>query len=117
MLISMTGFGVGHYEDNSVVVDVELKSFNSRYFELNTRSTNETFGSGTEIKWFGKRSFVCVNHQALTRFNTAPLYGIAAKTLSKALCLSVETINTLLSRKYASRTLPTFLFGTLIVVS
>ena len=38
MLVSMTGFGVGHYEDNNVVIDVELKSFNSRYFELNTRS-------------------------------------------------------------------------------
>ena len=37
MLVSMTGFGFGHYEDKSVSIDVEIRSFNSRYFELQTR--------------------------------------------------------------------------------
>jgi len=37
MLVSMTGFGFGHYEDKSISIDVEIRSFNSRYFELQTR--------------------------------------------------------------------------------
>lgn len=54
MLVSMTGFGVGHYEDNSVVIDVELKSFNSRYFELNTRSFDLSGESEYKIRTFLK---------------------------------------------------------------
>jgi uncharacterized protein (TIGR00255 family) len=54
MLISMTGFGVGHYEDSSVVIDVELKSFNSRYFELNTRSFDLSGESEYNIRTFLK---------------------------------------------------------------
>ena len=50
----MTGFGVGHYEDNSIVVDVELKSFNSRYFELNTRSFDLSGESEYKIRTFLK---------------------------------------------------------------
>ena len=54
MLISMTGFGVGHYEDSSIIVDVELKSFNSRYFELNTRSFDLSGESEYKIRTFLK---------------------------------------------------------------
>jgi len=54
MLVSMTGFGVGHYEDSSVVIDVELKSFNSRYFELNTRSFDLSGESEYKIRTFLK---------------------------------------------------------------
>lgn len=54
MLISMTGFGVGHYEDSNIVVDVELKSFNSRYFELNTRSFDLSGESEYKIRTFLK---------------------------------------------------------------
>ena len=38
MLISMTGFGSSSYEDSNLSINIELKSFNSRYFELNTKS-------------------------------------------------------------------------------
>ncbi len=38
MLVSMTGFGSSSYEDSSLSINIELKSFNSRYFELNTKS-------------------------------------------------------------------------------
>ncbi|MAS39555.1 MAG: hypothetical protein CMG16_00020 [Candidatus Marinimicrobia bacterium] len=38
MLVSMTGFGSSSYEDSNISINIELKSFNSRYFELNTRS-------------------------------------------------------------------------------
>ena len=38
MLISMTGFGSSNFEDAKLSINVELKSFNSRYFELNTKS-------------------------------------------------------------------------------
>lgn len=38
MLVSMTGFGSSSYEDSNLSVNIELKSFNSRYFELNTKS-------------------------------------------------------------------------------
>jgi len=38
MLVSMTGFGSSSYEDSSHSINIELKSFNSRYFELNTKS-------------------------------------------------------------------------------
>ena len=38
MLVSMTGFGSSSFEDSNLSVNVELKSFNSRYFELNTKS-------------------------------------------------------------------------------
>ena len=34
----MTGFGSSSYEDSSLSINIELKSFNSRYFELNTKS-------------------------------------------------------------------------------
>ena len=54
MLISMTGFGVGHYEDDNVVIDVELKSFNSRYFELNTRSFDLSGEAEYRIRTFLK---------------------------------------------------------------
>ncbi len=54
MLVSMTGFGVGHYEDNNVVIDVELKSFNSRYFELNTRLFDLSGESEYKIRTFLK---------------------------------------------------------------
>ncbi len=54
MLVSMTGFGVGYYEDNSIVIDVELKSFNSRYFELNTRSFDLSGESEYKIRTFLK---------------------------------------------------------------
>ena len=48
MLISMTGFGLGHYEDKSISIDVEIRSFNSRYFELQTRYFD--LSSETEYK-------------------------------------------------------------------
>ena len=54
MLVSMTGFGIGHFEDNSVIIDVELKSFNSRYFELNTRSFDLSGESEYKIRTFLK---------------------------------------------------------------
>ena len=54
MILSMTGFGIGHYEDSSVVIDVELKSFNSRYFELNTRSFDLSGESEYKIRTFLK---------------------------------------------------------------
>ncbi len=54
MLVSMTGFGIGRYEDNSVSIDVELKSFNSRYFELNTRSFDLSGESEYKIRTFLK---------------------------------------------------------------
>tara|TARA_B100000427_G_C15467960_1_gene577139 strand:- start:500 stop:1300 length:801 start_codon:yes stop_codon:yes gene_type:complete len=38
MLVSMTGFGSSSYEDSNLSINIELKSFNSRYFELNTKS-------------------------------------------------------------------------------
>ena len=38
MLVSMTGFGSSNFEDSNLSINVELKSFNSRYFELNTKS-------------------------------------------------------------------------------
>ena len=38
MLVSMTGFGSSNFEDAKLSINVELKSFNSRYFELNTKS-------------------------------------------------------------------------------
>ena len=38
MLVSMTGFGSSSFEDSNLSINVELKSFNSRYFELNTKS-------------------------------------------------------------------------------
>ena len=38
MLVSMTGFGSSSFEDSNFSISVELKSFNSRYFELNTKS-------------------------------------------------------------------------------
>ena len=38
MLVSMTGFGSSTYQDKKLSISVELKSFNSRYFELNTKS-------------------------------------------------------------------------------
>ncbi len=38
MLVSMTGFGSSNFEDVKLSINVELKSFNSRYFELNTKS-------------------------------------------------------------------------------
>ena len=38
MLVSMTGFGSSSYEDSNLSISIELKSFNSRYFELNTKS-------------------------------------------------------------------------------
>ena len=38
MLISMTGFGSSSYEDSNLSINIEIKSFNSRYFELNTKS-------------------------------------------------------------------------------
>ena len=38
MLVSMTGFGSSSFEDSNFSINVELKSFNSRYFELNTKS-------------------------------------------------------------------------------
>ena len=34
----MTGFGSSNFEDSNLSINVELKSFNSRYFELNTKS-------------------------------------------------------------------------------
>jgi len=37
-LVSMTGFGSSNFEDSNLSINVELKSFNSRYFELNTKS-------------------------------------------------------------------------------
>ena len=54
MLVSMTGFGIGHYEDSNIVIDVELKSFNSRYFELNTRSFDLSGESEYKIRTFLK---------------------------------------------------------------
>ena len=44
----MTGFGLGHYEDKSISIDVEIRSFNSRYFELQTRYFD--LSSETEYK-------------------------------------------------------------------
>ena len=44
----MTGFGLGHYEDKSISIDVEIRSFNSRYFELQTRYFD--LSSDTEYK-------------------------------------------------------------------
>ena len=38
MLVSMTGFGSSSFEDSNLSINIELKSFNSRYFELNTKS-------------------------------------------------------------------------------
>ena len=38
MLVSMTGFGSSSYEDSNLSINIELKSFNSRYFEFNTKS-------------------------------------------------------------------------------
>ena len=38
MLVSMTGFGSASLEDSNLSINIELKSFNSRYFELNTKS-------------------------------------------------------------------------------
>ena len=38
MLVSMTGFGSSSYENSNLSINIELKSFNSRYFELNTKS-------------------------------------------------------------------------------
>ena len=38
MLVSMTGFGSSNFEDSNLSINIELKSFNSRYFELNTKS-------------------------------------------------------------------------------
>jgi hypothetical protein len=43
---------------------------------------------------------VCSNHQALVRFSTCPLNGIAASTRSKALCRSVVTSTTRSPRSY-----------------
>ena len=43
MLVSMTGFGSSSYEDSNLSINIELKSFNSRYFELNTKSFDLSF--------------------------------------------------------------------------
>ncbi len=40
MLLSMTGFGEAHSQDQSLTVAAEVRTVNSRYFKLNIRSTD-----------------------------------------------------------------------------
>jgi uncharacterized protein (TIGR00255 family) len=44
MLLSMTGFGEAHCQENGLTVSIELRTINSRYFKLSVRST-EGYGS------------------------------------------------------------------------
>ena len=55
MLISMTGFGLGHYEDKSISIDVEIRSFNSK--ELTIFLVNGIKLEGTIIA-MGSNSFL-----------------------------------------------------------
>ena len=55
MLVSMTGFGFGHYEDKSISIDVEIRSFNSRYFELQTRYFDLSGETEYKIRRFLKK--------------------------------------------------------------
>ena len=51
----MTGFGFGHYEDKSISIDVEIRSFNSRYFELQTRYFDLSGETEYKIRRFLKK--------------------------------------------------------------
>jgi uncharacterized protein (TIGR00255 family) len=44
MLLSMTGFGEAHCQENGLTVSVEIRTINSRYFKLSVRSS-EGYGS------------------------------------------------------------------------
>ena len=39
MLLSMTGFGASHCQENGLAVSVEVRTINSRYFKLSVRSS------------------------------------------------------------------------------
>tara|TARA_Y100001949_G_scaffold134822_1_gene116337 strand:- start:9965 stop:10768 length:804 start_codon:yes stop_codon:yes gene_type:complete len=55
MLVSMTGFGSSAFEDKKLSISVELKSFNSRYFELNTKSFDLSGSFENTIRNFLKK--------------------------------------------------------------
>ena len=78
MLVSMTGFGSSSYEDSSLSINIELKSFNSRYFELNTKSFDLSGPLEYKIRNYLKKQllrgsvtlFIKVDSKDTFRFNS-----------------------------------------------
>ena len=56
MLLSMTGFGESHCQENGLAVSVELRTINSRYFKLSVRSSEGYAGLEPHIEEVVRRS-------------------------------------------------------------
>ena len=69
MLISMTGFGSSNFEDAKLSINVELKSFNSRYFELNTKSFDLSGPFEYKIRDFLKKKLMKIGSQLQKSFH------------------------------------------------
>lgn len=50
MLLSMTGFGEAHHQENGLAVTVEVRAINSRYFKLSVKSGDGHGGLESEIE-------------------------------------------------------------------
>ena len=89
MLVSMTGFGFGHYEDKSISIDVEIRSFNSRYFELQTRYFDLSGETEYKIRKFLKEKLKRGSVTLSIKIDSKNQFKINNKTAAAAIVMGV----------------------------
>src|SRR5680860_417097 len=50
MIKSMTGYGIAHYENDTVIISVEIKTLNSKYLDLSIRNPRQFSDKEIEIR-------------------------------------------------------------------
>ena len=60
MIKSMTGFGIGSYQNDSLLLDIEIRSLNSRFFDLKVSGISLDIEDEIKLRKYVKEKLIWI---------------------------------------------------------